>query len=301
MGIPGRFWAIAVTAAVVIQAALLIAIFWQPAAPGARDAGRGGIEVSLGPAGGSPGSAVEATETPEAETIEPAEAPTETVPRESVTARPVEEASPPEPEAVETRPVEAEANAAEQPDVIESQPVDAAPQPDTATETPVEQAESQTTEPVEATTEPASEPDAATDVPPEAEQVAKSAPSTAGAGGEAGAGSAADAGRAEHASGGGRPGATADYMARLSAWLEKHKRYPRRARMRRQEGTALLRFVIDRQGRVVEYSIRESSGHDILDREVTAMLQRAQPLPGIPEDIRRGRLELVVPVQFFLM
>lgn len=300
MRVPERFWAIGITAAIVAHAAIFTAIFWQPAESGARDAGRGGIEVSLGPAGGSPGSAVEATGPPEAETIEPTEVSPESVPRESVTAQAVKEADTPEPEAAETQPVEEKTKAGEQPDVIESQPVDAAPQPDAVTDEPVEQAESQTAEPVEAT-EPTSEPDTTTDVPPDAEQVAKSAPSTAGTGGDAGAGPAADAGRAEHASGGGTPGADADYMARLSAWLEKHKRYPRRAQMRRQEGTALLRFVIDREGRVVEYSIRESSGHDILDEEVAAMIERAQPLPGIPEDLHRGRLELVVPVQFFLM
>lgn len=302
MRVPGRFWAIGITTAVMAHAAIFTAIFWQPAESGARDAGRGGIEVSLGPASGSPGGAVDATGAPEVETIEPTEAPPASVPRESVTATAVEEADTSEPEAAGTQPVEAETAVRDQPDSIESRPVEAAtmPQPEAATDEPVDQAGSQTAEPVEAT-EPAQEPDVTTDVPPNAEQVAKSAPSTAGTSGDAGAGSAADAGRAEHTSSGGTPGADADYMARLSAWLEKHKRYPRRAQMRRQEGTALLRFVIDRQGRVVEYSIRESSGHDILDEEVAAMIERAQPLPGIPEDMHRGRLELVVPVQFFLM
>jgi len=91
------------------------------------------------------------------------------------------------------------------------------------------------------------------------------------------------------------PGATADYLAMLQAWLEKHKEYPRRAQRRRQEGTALLYFVMDREGRVIEYHLQQSSGHDLLDREVAAMIERAQP-----EEMDRARLELVVPVQFFL-
>jgi len=37
-----------------------------------------------------------------------------------------------------------------------------------------------------------------------------------------------------------------------------------------------------------------------LDHEVEAMTQRAQPLPGIPKNMNRRRLELVVPVQFLL-
>jgi protein TonB len=30
------------------------------------------------------------------------------------------------------------------------------------------------------------------------------------------------------------------------------------------------------------------------------MIERAQPLPSMPDDMRRARLELVVPVRFFL-
>jgi len=103
-----------------------------------------------------------------------------------------------------------------------------------------------------------------------------------------------------NSAGGGLPGDTRDYAATLLAWLEKHREYPRRARMRRQEGTVLLFFVIDRQGKVLEHRIEKSSGFSILDEEVLEMLERAQPLPGMPGHLDQDRLELVVPVQFYL-
>ena len=90
------------------------------------------------------------------------------------------------------------------------------------------------------------------------------------------------------------------YMAQLQAWLERHKEYPRRAKLRRQEGTVLLYFVMNREGRVLEYRIRQRSGHASLDRAVEEMIERAQPLPKMPQEMRQARLELVVPVQFFL-
>ena len=133
-----------------------------------------------------------------------------------------------------------------------------------------------------------------------AEQVAAIAPSAPGAGGKAGTQASPNAGSANDTAGGGMPGHTADFMAQLQAWLEKHKEYPRRARMRRQEGTALLYFVMDRDGQVLRHRLESSSGHDLLDREVIAMIERAQPLPKLPESIGESRLELVVPVQFFL-
>ena len=95
-------------------------------------------------------------------------------------------------------------------------------------------------------------------------------------------------------------GVRADYLSRLQGWLERHKRYPRRARRRRQEGTALLRVVMSRDGTVISQRLERSSGHAALDREVKAMLKRAQPLPKMPPEMSGDRLELVVPVQFAL-
>ena len=125
-------------------------------------------------------------------------------------------------------------------------------------------------------------------------------PPPSGAGGRAGTQASREAGSAEATAAGGLPGASADYLSLLQAWLARHKEYPRRSRMRRQEGTALLRFVMDRDGRVLDFSIQRSSGHPDLDHEVEQMIRRAQPLPPIPADLRQARLELVVPVQFVL-
>jgi protein TonB len=92
----------------------------------------------------------------------------------------------------------------------------------------------------------------------------------------------------------------ADYQFLLQAWLEKHKKYPRRAKQRHWQGTVMLQFTIDRAGNVLDYRIRESSGHTVLDEEVEAMIRRAAPLPPVPEEMQSARLEFVVPVQFFL-
>jgi protein TonB len=100
--------------------------------------------------------------------------------------------------------------------------------------------------------------------------------------------------------GGGLMGDSQDYTATLLAWLEQHKEYPRMARNRRQQGTVMLYFVLDRQGRVSASRIEQSSGYQTLDAEALKMLERAQPLPAIPDAMPNETLELVVPVQFFL-
>lgn len=92
----------------------------------------------------------------------------------------------------------------------------------------------------------------------------------------------------------------ADYYARLLGWLDQHKDYPREARLRREQGVAQLYFRMSRDGRVLSYRLDDSSGHQALDDAVIRMIERANPLPPFPPEIKDAELELVVPVEFFL-
>lgn len=91
-----------------------------------------------------------------------------------------------------------------------------------------------------------------------------------------------------------------DYLTNLRAWIERHKQYPRAAQLRRQQGTALLKFTMTRDGRVLAHHVERSSGHATLDREVEELIERAAPLPAMPADMTQDRLEVVVPVEFAL-
>jgi protein TonB len=97
-----------------------------------------------------------------------------------------------------------------------------------------------------------------------------------------------------------RTAAEANWQGTLLAHLERHKKYPRLARKRHEEGTAYLRFRMDRSGQVLSFSLARSAGYDALDEEVLAMIQRAQPLPALPAEVTDSVVEIVVPVQFTL-
>lgn len=86
----------------------------------------------------------------------------------------------------------------------------------------------------------------------------------------------------------------------LLGHLQRHKRYPRMARLRREEGVPYVRFIMNRAGSVLSVQLERGSGHALLDGEALALLVRAEPLPAIPGDILDERLELVVPIEFFL-
>lgn len=98
----------------------------------------------------------------------------------------------------------------------------------------------------------------------------------------------------------GNPEAEANYASALMQWLEQHKRYPRISRRRREEAVIVLFIAIDAEGAVLEVRLDEPSRYDRLNDAAIEMVERASPLPPIPVEMALSRLELRVPVQFFM-
>jgi protein TonB len=89
------------------------------------------------------------------------------------------------------------------------------------------------------------------------------------------------------------------YRAALSSWLEGHKRYPESARERGEEGRAVLRFRVDRSGRVLSHAIVQSTGHPDLDAALDQMMAGAS-LPPFPGDMTASEVEVSVAIRFGL-
>jgi protein TonB len=90
------------------------------------------------------------------------------------------------------------------------------------------------------------------------------------------------------------------YLATVVSWLEQHKEYPDAARSRHDEGTVQIAFTIDRDGHVLSFEIRHSSGNAMLDQAAKDMIRRADPLPPPPASYLGPRLEMVLPLTFAL-
>lgn len=99
---------------------------------------------------------------------------------------------------------------------------------------------------------------------------------------------------------GGAPHIEPTWATALLKRLQQFKRYPRVAQARDEQGIVLLAFSVDRNGRVLTHHIAKSSGHADLDDEVTAMIERAQPLPAFPASMTQATLDLTVPIRFTL-
>lgn len=114
-----------------------------------------------------------------------------------------------------------------------------------------------------------------------------------------GGGESSIAGRSD-ASDSGLAGVAEDYYAELASWLGQHKRYPRRAKRNGQEGTVEVEFVIDQAGRLLRHRIVTSSGFELLDEEAYALIERAAPMPSIPEKMDSDALTIITPISFSL-
>jgi protein TonB len=95
------------------------------------------------------------------------------------------------------------------------------------------------------------------------------------------------------------PEVSRNYLALLSAWLESHKRYPDAARQRGEEGRAVLRFTVERGGRVVDFAVAQSSGYSDLDASMEDMM-RGAVLPSFPAGMTQPRIDVSVTIRFSL-
>jgi periplasmic protein TonB len=92
---------------------------------------------------------------------------------------------------------------------------------------------------------------------------------------------------------------SAGYRALLSAWLESHKRYPKQARESAEQGEAVLRFTVDRNGRIPRFAVIRSSGYPDLDAAVENMMRGAS-LPPFPADMPESSITVSVGIRFSL-
>jgi protein TonB len=90
------------------------------------------------------------------------------------------------------------------------------------------------------------------------------------------------------------------YLAALAAAIDRNKYYPLSSRRRGEEGTVLVRFVIQKDGEFSDLSVVESSGSRRLDRAALKTLRRVAPFRKIPESVGRSHWSITVPIAFSL-
>ncbi|HYC05074.1 MAG TPA: energy transducer TonB [Azospirillaceae bacterium] len=92
----------------------------------------------------------------------------------------------------------------------------------------------------------------------------------------------------------------ASWRQQMLAQVQEYKVYPDEARRRREEATVMVKFTMDRGGRVIYVRVLDSSGNPLLDQAAMDAVKRASPLPEPPPGVPGSPIAVVLPVAFML-
>ena len=92
-------------------------------------------------------------------------------------------------------------------------------------------------------------------------------------------------------------GADGDYMEMLSEYVETHKYYPEQAGRNGEQGTAVVKVLMARDGTVKDVRLEQSSESHMLDAALESMF-RDKHLPPFPDDMREGQKEFTISMTY---
>lgn len=90
------------------------------------------------------------------------------------------------------------------------------------------------------------------------------------------------------------------YRSMLGNRIAKFKSYPKMAQRRGWQGVAIVNLKLDDKGHVISAIIKESSGHNALDKSALKMVKKASPFPAPPVELNANIISIDVPVAFKL-
>ncbi|MGH1359092.1 MAG: energy transducer TonB [Burkholderiaceae bacterium] len=96
------------------------------------------------------------------------------------------------------------------------------------------------------------------------------------------------------------PGLRSSYQALIVARLLKYRQYPDKARQRGMSGTVTVQFELTASGQMVSRRIAASSGYPVLDQAAMTMLERASPMPPVPDGYGPAPYRFTIPLEYEL-
>lgn len=90
------------------------------------------------------------------------------------------------------------------------------------------------------------------------------------------------------------------YRRAVSSQLASQRHYPDTALLHHYQGEGIIRFRIDRAGRLLDAAIATSTGRSSLDQAALAMVRRSDPFPIIPAELP-DQLDISLPLRFLIV
>lgn len=90
------------------------------------------------------------------------------------------------------------------------------------------------------------------------------------------------------------------YISKITKWTGGFVKYPQMALKRNQEGTVRVTVTLARSGQVQDIEFMETSEFEALNKAARSAVEKANPYPAIPEEIKSDTFVFTVPVVFRL-
>jgi protein TonB len=88
------------------------------------------------------------------------------------------------------------------------------------------------------------------------------------------------------------------WTLQVTRHIASKKRYPAASIARREQGSVVVAFTIDRQGGLVRSRISRSSGFAALDNAALELVRQAQPFPPPPAGLSVPHINLTLPISY---
>lgn len=89
------------------------------------------------------------------------------------------------------------------------------------------------------------------------------------------------------------------YVYELRKLLERKKIYPSMAKSMGQEGIVMVKFTLDRNGKIIELAVEKES-HKLLNESAAKLIRSIEGLKPFPPEIAKSTWTLSVPVEYSL-
>jgi TonB family protein len=90
------------------------------------------------------------------------------------------------------------------------------------------------------------------------------------------------------------------YLSTLQTLIASAKKYPESARKSGQEGKVTVKFTVLKDGKVKNIQLVSKTNYRDLDNEAIEAVKRAAPFSGLPDEIGKPFLDIVLPFRFKL-
>lgn len=88
------------------------------------------------------------------------------------------------------------------------------------------------------------------------------------------------------------------YLAEIRTLLDSKKEYPIAARRMGHRGRVVVRFVLERDGRVQKAEIVQGSSSEILNRAARGLIEGLRSVKPFPKEVALSEWAVVVPIEY---